>query len=1227
MKRDDNSEIDNPAELSPEDLLRFLEAVPQILRERERLATSGKAFSATCPEAEMYLRRALGELGVEQAGELENHAAECAECGMRLVQSRSVLEGNPSAEETAAIAELAAARADWQREMARQLAGTPIRRGGLAFRVMGQPAWFWGTGIAAAVLICLGLLSWQRVRNTPEGELARAYEQSRTLELRVPEAGFAAFTLNGHTRGAAGDSEPAPLLDARAKLTRELERSPENGHWLELQARADVLEEKYDSAIDVLERLMAEESPTAELLSDAASAYYQRGLVTGSEVDRSTALDDLARADKLSPTDPVILFNEAIVMEDRGQMMNAVEVWNRYIAVERDPKWAAEGRRKLAALEQTLNRLKTHESRVRQMLATPAAMNALAGDRKTLAALDEELSVYELDKLLLAAFPEPESNLGSGQARGSPGFGSCPEGCAAARRLLQAIGGSLEIEHHDFWLSDLLPKDMDAFPAAAAASYAQGLRLLARAMRDNLSGAPIEAAQLASQARAIFQQWRPGLQLARVAKGVAEKRATVEYLFALQVQVNFDGCRAVAQGLRGQTHTQSEDSRYPWMTAQSQVIEKVCDDTPTTRGAGRALAYAALHTAEQDDYRLLAARARLMVAADSAGSGDEETAERLILSSLHELYAGDSPTLRIQNAMGVFGRLELASSRSHDGELCMKETIGWAELGGHRTAAAQTRVHLAEAQVRDGKMKEAEQQLAIASQEGSAAALGKAEGANLSEGAEMLASAFLESGDLAGAGHYLDEAVKPLMHTSDIYLERTYAMNRGQLELELGHADQSVHLLESAIRLSEGSDVHRGDRATGAEFGEQDHDAYAELAASWLAQGRSPEAVLALWERFRLRSRGLPITQCRDGVLDCELPRLVAEQRTLGGSIVMGQIVLLDRVLVYRMDSESIQWREKRTPRQGLMDAAQRLEQAVSSPHTSAETAAKLGAGLADTLLPGLPASLPGNGALLLEPDPLLGNLSWPVLPTESGPLGIAYPLAEMRSILASDAQRGGLADSTRAKSGERALVVGASVAGEGGPPLPEAMSEATDVRRLLHAPEILLGQRATAARVGAGLSAATIFHFAGHAVRTQDGTELLLAASSSSDTHPWVDGEFLRQHPPRVCRLAVLSACATGTREASWVHPLESMVESLGALGVPEVVATRWQIDSGASVPLIDSFYQGLAKGDTAAMALTSARRLQFESSKYRNPYYWGAYYVTGRETSPPLGDIHARR
>ena len=257
------------------------------------------------------------------------------------------------------------------------LARTPHQPG----RDQAMRLYLWtGAGLAASLVIAAGLLSWWRMANNPERMLAEAYTQERIFDLRMPGAGYAGVTPQAHLRGSSTGRELSRLIEARVRIERNLENAPEDAHWLQLEARADVLEEKFDPAIDILDRLVAAGPVTSSLLLDDASAYFQRGAATGSENDRNTALDDLRRADELAPGDPVVLFNEALAMEDRGQLMNAVETWNRYVRFERDPRWLAEGRGRLAALEAKLNQLKTHQSRMEQHLATPQAMRVLAGD-------------------------------------------------------------------------------------------------------------------------------------------------------------------------------------------------------------------------------------------------------------------------------------------------------------------------------------------------------------------------------------------------------------------------------------------------------------------------------------------------------------------------------------------------------------------------------------------------------------------------------------------------------------------------------------------------------------------------------------------------------------------------------------------------------------------------------------------------------------------------------
>lgn len=1221
-----NNENNDQKQISNEGLLRFLETGPQLVRRRDnRKPSKSGTTESDCPSAESYLHLASGAAEGGDADELLAHAATCPACGDVLARSLGAMDGNPSPEETAAIAEMAATRQEWQQRLARDLAATPSRKR----NSNGHPSrWVGGSAIAAGLILAAGFYLWQKENNTPEHQLAMAYEQSRSLELRIPEAKYAGLTSGGRTRGGSANLEPSQLLDARSRLARELERSPQDPHWLELQARADVLEERYNAATDVLDRLIAQGPVNAELLADAASAYYQRGLVSGSELDRSTALDYLRRADELAPTDPVILFNEAIVMEDRGQMMNAVEVWNRYITVEHDPKWGAEGKRKLAALEQTLNRLKSHESRINQMLATPRAMDALAGDAQKLATLDEELSTYDLDKLLRTAYPLAEqsqrpSAASSQQARGSP----CASSCLAARRLLKAISASLELQHHDFWLTDLLSPDIDTLPDATVATYSQALQSLAHAIREDETGVPAIGEEAARQSRMLFRHLgavRGSIPSVTAAAHAGEERAAVEYMFALQRTVDFQGCRSFAQELRTRQQAERDIARYPWIEAQELVTEKVCDDTPETRTAGRELMGDASHLAETANYRLLVSRIQLVLAIDEQDAGDEETAEGLTLATLRELYAADPPLVRIVNTIAQLHVIEQDSSRAHMSEICLRETVEWHELLGSRAHAAEMRMDLARAEMRIGAMMETENQLRLAHEEGDASTLGKARGADFTEPEIFLAGSMLERGDSAGAEHELGLAAATLTNKSDSWATRAYASAKGQLQLAKGHFDEAATALESEIRQSEGKNVRGGDRATAAEFAQQDHDLYAELAATWLAQGRTPESVLALWERFRLRSRGLPITQCKGDALDCDQPRLEAARRTLGDGLVIGQVLLRDRVLIYHADRNGVTWTTIPRQRQDVLDAARTLQRAVSSPSTSTETAEKLGAGLTEALLPPLPAGMDSDALLMLEPDPLLQDLSWPVLPTPAGPLGLQYPLAEMRSILAAPAARE-LARSS-SESRDRSLVVGASEVENGEPPLPEALTEARSVSQFLHSPELLLGDQATVAHVARAIDSATVFHFAGHALQAENGTELLLAASSPGEKRPWIDGAFLRQHPPRACRLAVLSACATGVREASWNHPLQEIVETLASLGVPEVVATRWQIDSEASVPFMDAFYNSLSEGKSVAVALTSARRVQFGKPLYKNPYYWAAYFVTGREGIHPTGELRAR-
>ena len=376
MNRDANpNQPDQPA-LGPDgELAQALEDLVNRISASGQLLDPAEAAGA-CPDAADWIQLAGATAVSEHRDALLAHAALCSTCLGRLRQTQHALSGEMSEQETAGLEQLASLSPAWQHRLAVELAQTPLAG---KRRASFLPSFVWlGSGLAAALVLALSATLWWQRANAPDRLLAEAYSEQRAFDLRIPGAGFAPVTPALHLRGQSTSHEPAPLLSARAEIEGKLEKSPSDAHWLELAARAQMLEEHYDSAIETLDRLIAAGPATPGLLLDDGSAYFLRGVATGSDSDRATALDNLRRADELAPSNPVILFNEALVMEDRGQTMNAVETWNRYLKFERDPSWQQEGRRHLNALEDKLNRVKNHGSRSEQHLAKPADATAHA---------------------------------------------------------------------------------------------------------------------------------------------------------------------------------------------------------------------------------------------------------------------------------------------------------------------------------------------------------------------------------------------------------------------------------------------------------------------------------------------------------------------------------------------------------------------------------------------------------------------------------------------------------------------------------------------------------------------------------------------------------------------------------------------------------------------------------------------------------------------------------
>jgi len=1120
-----------------------------------------------------WMRLLCGDVSPAEAEILLAHASQCADCSAQLRTCRKIVEEDATDDEASQIARLSSASPEWSHRLARKLAQTPHKSASGKFPRM----YLWaGLGLAASVLLSVGVaLRWHR-DHAPERLLAEAYTSGRVFDLRMDGAGFAVVNPGIHLRGGSTGHENAALLEARTRIARQLERTPDDPHWLQLQARADVLEEKFDPAVDILDRLLAAGPASSGLLVDASSAYFERGTCSGSESDRATALDYLRRADELAPNDPVVLFNEALVMEDRGQVINAIETWNRFLRFERDSRWLAEGRDHLNSLEAKLNQMKSHQSRMVRHLATPKEMLALTADTPTLASIDEELVTTLFPRLIETAFPLPVD-----RSRGSP----CSESCEAARVLLPALAASLERNHKDPWLSRFLPHKLSVFnPDFPVAAHA-----LSSAIDADSSGDYASALSWSLKSRELFR---------RIGNPAGADRAEVERGYALQRSSRMPECFQAADGILGRALP------YPWIEAQALTEKQICDAGPAGDKNQNSPAAIAQRISADHHYILLNLRARNILASAAVESGDIEDAWRINLGTLRILYAGDYPAFRAYTTLAGLAEVEKSTPRVQLSLLLQREVMGVLELTESRNLIPAQRYDLAVAAIRAGAIPEALGALRTVQSELSGKQVDKATQSFLADSEISLAKLYLGRGDYSSASAMLDTAHKHMVGGEDELDRRNYAAARGELGLALGQAANAETMLRDAILEEE-----RKGHGAGAEnilLARQDRELYAVLAGVWLTQGRPGEDILALWERYRLRILGQPVNPCTDGSLDCLKAQVLALQRSMGPDHAFGQLVLLNRVLRYRVGADGVQWTSTAASNSEVLLVAQALERATSSPKTSQDSVDQVARRAGNLLLGDIPT---GSGPMILEADPLLGNLPWPAVESASGPLGLHFDLQETPSLLLTSR-----AGSSLPKGG-RPLIVGVSPDSDQGDALPEVLQEATDVARFGHNPTVLVNGEATQAHVIAHLGSAETIHFAGHAIQQDGSVHLLLDSSMVSGTGSsrYLDSALLRRYPPRAARLAVLSACSTGKRNEGWNHGVADIVDTLASLNVPEVVATRWQIDSAASVPLMNSFYSGLAKGLTVPQALTAARLSLSSQSRYRHPFFWAASYASG--------------
>jgi CHAT domain-containing protein len=178
---------------------------------------------------------------------------------------------------------------------------------------------------------------------------------------------------------------------------------------------------------------------------------------------------------------------------------------------------------------------------------------------------------------------------------------------------------------------------------------------------------------------------------------------------------------------------------------------------------------------------------------------------------------------------------------------------------------------------------------------------------------------------------------------------------------------------------------------------------------------------------------------------------------------------------------------------------------------------------------------------------------------------------------------------------------------------LPDAESEARAVAGL-YGVAPLVGAQATESQVRARAEQLDTLHLAAHGVYNPYNplfSRIELAPGDGQDGHLEVHEVYGLDLTG--VNLVVLSACNTALGAQSEGDELVGLTRAFLYAGAPAVMTTLWPIEDAASAALMEAFYRHLRGGLTNAEALRAAQLEVLGQDKWRMPYYWAAFGLTG--------------
>lgn len=189
--------------------------------------------------------------------------------------------------------------------------------------------------------------------------------------------------------------------------------------------------------------------------------------------------------------------------------------------------------------------------------------------------------------------------------------------------------------------------------------------------------------------------------------------------------------------------------------------------------------------------------------------------------------------------------------------------------------------------------------------------------------------------------------------------------------------------------------------------------------------------------------------------------------------------------------------------------------------------------------------------------------------------------------------------------------------------PIPGVQQEVANIKKIFSG-TAYFNQDATEQRFKQKAKDYDILHLAMHTIVADDApmfSKLVFYNNPADTTEDCFLNTYELFNLKLKAKLAVLSACNTGSGKLRQGEGIMSLARGFIYAGVPSIVMTLWSVRDNSSAQLVERFYHYMAQGEKKNRALQKAKLdyLQNATMLTAHPHYWAAYVCIGDNTPLP--------